>query len=51
MSARLFVTPEYARRLDWAWVRLMLAFGIGVTVQDMPPKYPALWLESPSHER
>ncbi len=41
----LFVSPEYARLLDWAWVRLWLALGCGVTVQKMPPSLPAVFLE------
>ena len=47
----LFITPEFARGLDWAWVRLWLALGGGVKVQPMPPKYPALFVESPSRDR
>ncbi len=43
----LFVSPEYARLLSWAWVRLYLALGGVVTVQEMPPEYPALFLERP----
>jgi hypothetical protein len=46
----LFITPEYARHLDWAWVRLWLAIGGGVKVQEMPPKYPTLFLESPRRD-
>ena len=47
----LCITPDYARRLDWAWVWVWLALGNGVQVQPMPPKYPALFVESPSRER
>ncbi len=43
----LFVTPWYARLLGWEWLRLWLALGGGVKVQEMPPQYPALFLESP----
>ena len=41
----LFVNPERARLLDWEWVRLWSAIGGGVMVQEMPPEYPALFLE------
>ncbi len=48
MMSTLFVNPETARTLSLDWLKLWFSIGGVVWVQEMPPEYPAMYLEKPN---